>query len=160
MMAEAIEVGIKMKQNGILKIPQRSNFMEQTRLTFSLLSVLKVVPMKWNSKKQLFQLLPSIYSWQWIIFIVSFLVISIEYSFLFFRMFQTAILNWPISQNKDALREILSLFSQLSTRSATMMANIMVLSTSDMTDFVNQIIAIRRAGMHEFHSSVPCDVGP
>ena len=150
-MAEAIEENVKMKQNLRLKIPQRSNFMEQTRLTFSLLSILKVVPMKWNAKKQVFQLLPSYYSAQWITFIASFLIVSIECSFVTFRMFQTAILNWPISKNKDALRDILSLFSQLSTRAVTMIANIIVLSTKDMVSFVNQMIAIRRAGITDLN---------
>ena len=147
-MAEEIQENVKIKQSLRLRMPQKSKFMEQTRLTFSLLSLLKVVPMKWNSKKQLFQLVPSIYSWHWLIFIVSFLAVSIECSFVIFRMFQTAILNWPLSKNKDALREILSLFSQLSTRSVTMIGSIIALSARGTANFVNQLIAIRRAGMY------------
>ena len=147
-MAENVKESVKIKNNLRRRIPQRSKFMEKTRLTFFLLSILKVVPLKWSAKKQAFQRLLSIYSWQWIVFIASILIVSIECSFVLFRMFQTAILNWPISKNKDALRGTLSLFSQLSSRAVTLICSVIVLPTRDNANFVNQLIAIRRRGMN------------
>ena len=129
------------------KADDSKKFMKHTRLTYSLVSALNVLPMRWNAEKEVFEVLPKIFSWQYILFIVSFLAMVIDIGFIIFRLFQTTILNWPIKENKDAFRTVLSLLSQLSTRAVALASSITALPPRPQAFYINHILAIRRAGI-------------